>query len=99
MVWLDRCRKGKKIDIGCFSAGRARILYLPGELFVEFQLAAKAERPDLFVTMAGYGDYGPNYVCTDTAYKQGGYEAGKASAVAPGSEKIIMDAIKKLLRR
>lgn len=99
MVWLDRCRKGKKIDIGCLSAGRARMLFMPGELFVEFQLAAKAERPDLFVTMAGYGDYGPNYICTDIAYKQGGYEAGKASAVAPGSEKIIREAIKKLLLR
>jgi len=97
IVWLDRVRQGKKIDLGCLSAGRARILFMPGELFVEYQLAAKADRPDLFVSMAGYGDYGPNYICTDIAYKQGGYEAGKASAVAPGTEKIIRDAIKKLL--
>jgi hypothetical protein len=33
---------------------------MPGELFVEYQLAAKAMRPDLFVTMAAYGDYGPD---------------------------------------
>ena len=99
IVWLNRLRNGKKIDIGCLSVGRARMLFLPGELFVEFQLAAKAERPDLFVAMAAYGDYGPNYICTDIAYKQGGYEAGRPSGVAPGSEKIIMDAIKKLLRR
>jgi len=99
IVWLNRLRKGKKIDIGCLSVGPTRMLFLPGELFIEFQLAAKAERPDLFVAMAAYGDYGPNYICTDIAYKQGGYEAGRASGVAPGSEKIIMDAIKKLLRR
>lgn len=97
MVYLDRLRQGNKIDLGCLSAGRTRMLFMPGELFVEYQLAAKADRPDLFVAMAGYGDYGPNYICTDIAYKQGGYEAGKASAVAPGTEKIIMDAIKKLL--
>jgi hypothetical protein len=89
----------KKIDISCLSLGSARILHMPGELFVEYQLAAKAERPDLFVTMAAYGDYGPEYICTDIAYHQGGYEASDASGVAPGSEKILMDAIKKLLHR
>jgi hypothetical protein len=66
---------------------------------VEFQLAAKAERPDLFVAMAAYGDYGPEYICTDEAYKEGGYEASGASGVAPGSEKVVMTAIKKLLHR
>ena len=99
IMWLDRCRQGKKIDIGCLSVGSARILHLPGELMVEFQLSAKAERPDLFVAMAAYGDYGPEYICTDAAYEEGGYEASGASGVAPGSEKVVMTAIKKLLRR
>jgi hypothetical protein len=99
IMWLDRCKQGKKIDVGCLSIGRARILHLPGELMVEFQLAAKAERPDLFVAMAAYGDYGPEYICTDAAYVEGGYEASGASGVAPGSEKVVMDAIKKLLSR
>jgi len=98
IMWLDRCRQGKKTDIGCLSIGRARILHMPGELMVEFQLAAKAERPDLFIAMAAYGDYGPGYICTDAAYEEGGYEAGAASGVAPGSQEIIMTAIKKLLR-
>ncbi len=99
IVWLNRCREGKKINICCLSLGRARILHMPGELFVEYQLAAKAERPDLFVAMAAYGDYGPEYICTDIAYLQGGYEGGDASGVAPGSEKILMAAIKNLLHR
>jgi len=97
VIWYQRCKDGKKIDICCLSLGRARILHMPGELFVEYQLAAKTERPDLFVAMAAYGDYGPEYICTDIAYKQGGYEGGDASGVAPGSEKILMEAIKKLL--
>jgi hypothetical protein len=41
--------------------------------------------------------YAPGYICTDKAYHEGGYEAGMASAVAPGSEAILMDAIRKLL--
>jgi len=99
IVWFNRCRDGKMINISCLSMGRARILHMPGELFVEYQLAAKSERPDLFVAMAAYGDYGPEYICTDIAYQQGGYEGGDASGVAPGSEKILMTAIKNLLHR
>jgi len=99
VIWYKRCMAGKKTDICCLSAGRARILHMPGELFVEYQLAAKSERPDLFIAMAAYGDYGPEYICTDIAYRQGGYEGSDASGVAPGSEKIIMAAIKNLLHR
>lgn len=99
VVWYKRCTEGRKIDLCCLSLGKARILHMPGELFVEYQLAAKAERPDLFVTMAAYGDYGPEYICTDIAYQQGGYEGGDASGVAAGSEKILLGAIKNLLHR
>jgi hypothetical protein len=48
-------------------------LHLPGELFVEYQLAAKARRPDLFVALAAYGDFSPGYIGTAIAYEQGGY--------------------------
>ncbi|MBK9390708.1 MAG: hypothetical protein IPN68_11090 [Bacteroidetes bacterium] len=99
IMWLERCKQGRKIDVTCLSIGHSRILHLPGELMVEFQLAAKAERRDLFVVMAAYGDYGPEYICTDAAYVEGGYEASGASGVAPGSEKVVKDAIKKLLRK
>jgi hypothetical protein len=97
LAWNIRCQEGKMIDLTCLSIGKARILHMPGELFVEYQLAAKAERPDLFVAMAAYGDYGPEYICTDVAYEEGGYEASGASGVTIGSEKIIMKAVSKLL--
>jgi hypothetical protein len=74
------------------------MLHLPGELFVEYQLAAKAMRPDLHVMMAAYGDYGPGYIGTAAAYPEGGYETGPtASSVAPEVELVLLDAIKKLL--
>jgi hypothetical protein len=80
--------------------GRARILHLPGEPFVEYQLAAKAERPDLFLAVAGYGDYAPWYIGTAIAYEQGGYETSPpASNVGPESEAILSGAIRKLLGR
>jgi hypothetical protein len=78
--------------------GRARILHLPGELFVEYQLAAKAMQPGLFVAMAAYGDYAPWYIGTKIAYEQGGYETSpEASNVAPEVEAVLMTAIRKLL--
>ena len=76
LVWLRRCRAGDTIDVACLRLGKARVLHLPGELFVEYQLAAQKLRPDLFVAMAAYGDYAPGYIGTEVAYPQGGYETG-----------------------
>jgi len=52
----QRYNAGKQIDLGCLAMGNTRILFMPGELFVEYQLAAKKMRPDLFVALAAYGD-------------------------------------------
>lgn len=98
LAFLKRCQSGKKINIGCLSLGKIRILHLPGEAFIEYQLAAKAERKDLFVAVAAYGEYGTGYIGTALAYKQGGYETGYVSKVSPESERILMGAIKKLLK-
>jgi hypothetical protein len=99
LAWLRRCEAGHKIDITCLRLGSARLLHLPGELFVEYQLAAKAMRPDLFVALAAYGDYGPWYIGTTAAYSEGGYETEpRSSNVAPEVEPILLDAMRKLLR-
>jgi hypothetical protein len=99
LVWLLRCRAGETIDVSCLRLGRARVLHLPGELFVEYQLAAQKLRGDLFVAMAAYGDYGPGYIGTEIAYSQGGYETEpRSSLVAPSVEGVLMDAIGRLLR-
>jgi hypothetical protein len=98
LAWLRRCLAGHKIDVACLKLGRGRILHLPGELFVEYQLAAKAQRPDLFVAMAAYGDYAPWYIGTAIAYEQGGYETEpRSSNVAPQAEDMLLGAIRKLL--
>lgn len=99
LVWLRRLQAGKKIDVSTLTLGRARILHLPGEPFVEYQLAAKSLRPDLFVAVAGYGEYGVGYIGTKVAYGQGGYETGQASGVTEDAEEILMKAIRKLLEK
>lgn len=98
LAWLNRCEAGHKIDVACLSVGDLRVLHLPGELFVEYQLAAKQMRNDLHVSMAAYGDYGPGYIGTEIAYGQGGYEtSARASRVDKSCESILMDAIASLL--
>ena len=98
LAWLRRCQAGHQLEVQCLKLGRSRILHLPGELFVEYQLAAKAARPDLFVALAAYGDYAPWYIGTEVAYGEGGYETGPdASNVAPEVEAVLMAAIRKLL--
>ena len=81
--------------------GPIDILQMPGELFVEYQLAAQKMRPDAFVCMASYGDYGPGYIGTAIAYSQGGYETGFAipvSRVSPRVEAVLTDAMRELLQ-
>jgi hypothetical protein len=98
LAWVLRCKAGHEIDIGCLRVGQTRVLHLPGELFVEYQLAAKSMRKDLNVAMAAYGDYGPSYIGTSVAYSEGGYETSpRASNVAPKVESVLMDAMEQLL--
>lgn len=98
LAWLKRCQAGDRIDIGGLTIGPASILHMPGELFVEYQLAASSMRPDRFVAMAAYGDYGPGYIGTKVAYGQGGYETSdRASRVAAEVETVLVGAMTKLL--
>ncbi len=98
LAWLRRCKAGHRIDVGCLTLGRARVLHMPGELFVEYQLAAKEMRPDCFVAMAAYGDYAPGYIGTAAAYGQGGYETSPTSSnVAPEVEGVLLGAMRRLL--
>ena len=98
LAWVRRTQAGHAIDVTCLRLGSTRMLHLPGELFVEYQLAAKAMRPDLHVFMAAYGDYGPGYIGTAAAYPEGGYETGVTSSnVSPEAEGVLLDAMRRLL--
>jgi hypothetical protein len=98
IAWAQRATDGPAITIGRLRLGPIDILHMPGELFVEYQLAAQTMRPESFVCMAAYGDYGPGYIGTAIAYTQGGYETGPVSRVSPRAEPVLMDAMRKLLK-
>lgn len=100
VAFLERHEAGKKITIGLLKLGPAYVVHMPGELFVEYQLAAQALRPDIMVCTAAYGDYGPGYIGTAIAYDEGGYETGLyVSRTAPQVEEVLMGSLEKLLRR
>jgi hypothetical protein len=93
LSWL--ARQDKPIDFTCLDLGKALVLHLPGEPFIEYQLKAQSLRPDRFVCVAGYGDDGCGYVPTNRAYLEGGYEP--TVALAAPSEGTMVKAIEKLL--
>jgi hypothetical protein len=97
-VWARRCEDKETIDMQCLKIGSAYILHMPGELFIEYQLAAQKMRPAANVMMAAYGDYGPGYIGTSIAYTQGGYETGPVSRVAPEVEEVLTKALRELLK-
>ena len=96
LAWLKR--KDTPIEVNCLDfGGKVLNLFLPGEAFVEYQLAAQKVRPDAVVHVAAYGDDGPGYIPTAKAYLEGGYEPTVALA-GPDSEDILLTAMRKLLK-
>ena len=86
--------EGERVQSYQYAVVSAELLLLT----TGYQLAAKALRRDLHVRMAAYGDYGPGYIGTAAAYREGGYETStKASNVAPQAEQTRMAAMKELL--
>lgn len=98
LALLTRSEQGHQIELARLRLGTVNILHMPGELFVEYQLAAQKMHPDETVCMAAYGDYGPGYIGTEISYSQGGYEVQPSSSnTAPQVERVLMDAMQKLL--
>ncbi len=97
LAWVHRCNSGRRIILSGLHLGPVSVLHMPGELNVEYQLAAVEMQPDRFVSMAAYGDYGPGYICTRSSYPRGGYEAGSASRVAPEVEDVLTAGMQELL--
>ncbi len=93
LAWKNR--KEQPIPIAGLHFGNISILSLPAEPMVEFQLYAQQLAPDRHVFVAGYGDCGPAYICTEKSFKEGGYEP-YASHVVPSSETRFKNAIDKV---
>lgn len=96
--WRRRADAGHRIQIPMLDFGAAQLLLLPGEAYVEFQLAAQAARPAGFVCVAGYGEAACGYVPTEQHIAARDPNLTDWSWVAPGSEPRLLDAIHEALR-
>ena len=100
LAWVRRSDQGQNnATLSRLRIAGVDLLFLPGEAVVEYQLEAQQMKPDSFVCMVAYGDYGPGYICREIHYSQGGYEASPgASRVSPEVEKVLVPIIKSILR-
>lgn len=98
LAWLHRSNRGHEIPLTSLQLSEARILHMPGELHIEYQLAAQQMKPEQFVAMAAYGDRGPGYIGARASYPKGGYEVGPPSKVAPEVEDVLVSAMRDLLQ-
>ncbi len=86
-------------EVQVIGIGDARIVCLPGEVFVEFGrcIQAASPFPKTFVVTIANGIL-PGYVCTAEAYAAGGYEAG-ASFLTPQAGEALTETARKILQQ
>jgi hypothetical protein len=89
-------RRNVPLELSTLRIGNVRILHLPGEMMIDYQLFAQQLCPNDFVAVAAYADCGTGYICLERSFNEGGYEP-TASLVVPSSERRVRDAIRKLL--
>ncbi len=82
-------------EVQVFALGSARLVALPGEVFVEFGRRLQAGSPfpkTLVVTLAN--GILPGYACTAEAYAAGGYEAGASLLTSQAGDALVAGALR-----
>jgi len=96
LSWLKSLEEDAAGMVSCLDFGSVKIAGLPGESFVQYQLAAQKLRPDAFVLVTAYGDCATGYIPVDCAWGEGGFEE-TASYAGPGVEMKMINALAELL--
>jgi hypothetical protein len=98
LAYLRYSTAGNPIVLSCLHLGDGvRIVHLPGEPFIEYQIFAQDDSKGKFVAVAGYGDGGCGYIPLEKSFAEGGYEPTQAFAV-PSSETLLRRTIGDLLK-
>jgi len=86
-------------EVQVIGIGDARIVGLPGEIFVEFGLTVQYRSPFVKTFVVELANAGlPGYAATTRAYAEGGYESG-ASLLTGRSGEQLVDAAVDLLQQ
>lgn len=88
-----------RIDVPAvgFNGGAVVLLLLPGEIYVEYQLAAQEMAPDCFVVCVGYGESAPGYLPVERAWRENDSNLRDWCWVAPGMETRVRSVMRRLL--
>lgn len=97
LSWRWRADAGHRIELPLLDLGVAQLLVLPGEAYVEYQLAAQRTRPESFVLVAGYGEGATGYIPTEKHFEEKDPNLGDWCWVAPGSEARLLAAVRQAL--
>jgi hypothetical protein len=97
LSWRHRLAAGVPVLIPCVDFGFAQWLVVPGEAYVEFQLAAQRLRPESRVLVAAYGEGGTGYIPTERHRAEGDGNLTDWCWVAPGAEASLMAALRQVL--
>jgi hypothetical protein len=98
LSWRKRVDAGHAIEVPVLDFGAARLVLLPAESYVEYQLLAQRLCPDVFVVTAGYGECAPGYIPTEKAFDENDTNLTDWCWVARGSEKAMTSALEKALK-
>jgi len=71
---------------------------LPGEAYLEYQLAAQALRPEAAVLALGYGECAPGYVPIERAWEENDGNLRDWCWVSPGAEARMRRVLEAALR-
>lgn len=93
LSWRRRVEAGQPIDVPVVDLGGAKLLLLPGESYVEYQLLAQKLAPEAFVVTVGYGECGTGYIPHRQAEEEHDGNLGEWHWVAEGSEEAMTAAI------
>jgi hypothetical protein len=96
MALAFRARSQRPFELSCLRMGDVRLLHLPGEMMVEYQLFAQELAPGGFTAVAAYADCSMGYICLESMFPEGGYEPTASHAV-PNSEPAVRAAIRQLI--
>ncbi len=97
LSWRQRCERGQPVDVPAIDLGVAQLLLLPGESYVEFQLAAQKMRPGQFIMVAGYGEGGTGYIPTEKHWREKDGNLADWCWVHPGAEAVLLKAMRQAL--
>lgn len=96
LAWRARLDRGHAIDVPCLDLGAARIVLLPAESFVQYQIWAQQVLPSSFVLASAFTESAPGYIPTAEAAREG-YDDRYSWIAFPECEAAMRQALTRAL--